>query len=105
MTADEIPQVGVDKTRVDASEKIRGEAMYAGDIEVPRMLHGKLLRSPIAHAKITAINLRDALEIPGVVAVLTGQDLRDIDAYFGHAVRDRPIVAIDRVRFAGEPVA
>ncbi len=43
--------------------------------------------------------------MPGVVAVLTGADLLDIDPYWGHAIKDRPIVAIDRVRFAGEPVA
>ena len=48
---------------------------------------------------------RPALEIEGVAAILTGADLDDIEPYYGHAIKDRPIVAIDRVRFAGEPVA
>lgn len=91
--------------RVDASEKLRGEAQYVGDLVVPRMLHGKVLRSPLAHARIVSIDTAAAEAIPGVVAVLTGSDLLDIDPYFGHAIRDRPIVAIDRVRFVGEPVA
>ena len=91
--------------RADAAVKLRGEAQYVGDLVVPRMLHGKVLRSPFAHARIVSIDTSAAEAMPGVVAVLTGADLLDIDPYYGHAIRDRPIVAIDRVRFAGEPVA
>ena len=72
---------------------------------VPRMLHGKALRSPLAHARIVSIDTSAAEKIPGVVCVLTGADLADIDPYYGHAIRDRPIVAIDKVRFHGEQVA
>src|SRR5204862_4151159 len=72
---------------------------------VPRMLHGRVLRSPHAHARIVSIDTSAAEKLPGVVCVLTGADLRDIDPYFGHAIKDRPIVAIDKVRFHGEPVA
>src|SRR5262245_42751858 len=74
-------------------------------MSVPRMLHGQVLRSPAAHARIVSIDTSAALAMPGVVAVLTGEDLLDIDPYWGHAIKDRPIVAIDHVRFAGEPVA
>jgi CO/xanthine dehydrogenase Mo-binding subunit len=91
--------------RVDAAEKLRGEAEFVGDIVVPRMLHGKVLRSPYAHARIVSIDASAAAAIPGVVAILTAADLLDIDPYYGHAIKDRPILAIDRVRFAGEPVA
>lgn len=98
-------QVGRSIPRVDAAEKIRGEAEYVGDLVVPRMLHGKVLRSPIPHARIVSIDTSAAEAIPGVVAILTGADVMDIDPYWGHAIKDRPIVAIDRVRFAGEPVA
>lgn len=91
--------------RVDAAEKLRGEARFVGDMSMPRMLHGKVLRSPVPHARIRSIDASAALAMPGVVAVLTGQDLLDVDPYWGHAIKDRPIVAIDRVRFAGEPVA
>ena len=69
------------------------------------MLHGKVLRSPLAHARILSIDPGPALELKGVAAVLTGADLHDIEPYYGHAIKDRPIVALDRVRFAGEPVA
>ncbi|MDH5280777.1 MAG: xanthine dehydrogenase subunit D, partial [Thermoleophilia bacterium] len=97
--------VGRSVPRRDADEKLRGKAQFAGDILVPRMLHGKVLRSPHPHARITSIDTRAAEKMPGVVCVLTAADLADLDPYWGHAIRDRPIVAIDRVRFAGEPVA
>jgi CO/xanthine dehydrogenase Mo-binding subunit len=99
------PQVGRSMARVDAAEKLRGEAQFVGDLVVPRMLHGKVLRSPYAHARIRSIDSAAALAIPGVVAILTAADLMDIDPFYGHAIKDRPILAIDRVRFAGEPVA
>jgi len=69
------------------------------------MTFGQVLRSPYAHALITAINTEQAEALPGVVAVLTGSDLADIDSFYGHALKDRPIVALDRVRFIGEPIA
>jgi CO/xanthine dehydrogenase Mo-binding subunit len=99
------PQVGRSAPRRDASEKLRGEAQFAGDIVLPRMLHGKVKRSPVPHARIRSIEIREAEAMPGVVCVLTAGDLRDIDPFWGHAIRDRPIVAVDKVRFAGEPVA
>ncbi len=99
------PQVGRSMARADAAEKLRGEAEFVGDIVVPRMLHGKVLRSPHAHARILSIDSSAAQAIPGVVAILTAADLLDIDPYYGHAIKDRPILAIDQVRFAGEPVA
>ncbi|VAW09303.1 Xanthine dehydrogenase, molybdenum binding subunit, partial [hydrothermal vent metagenome] len=97
--------VGSNFPRVDAVAKISGSADYVGDLEFAGMLHGKVLRSDIGHGRIQEIDTETAERMPGVVAVLTGKDLRDIDPYFGHAIRDRPIVAIDAVRFVGEPVA
>ena len=98
-------QVGRSVPRADAREKLRGEAEFTGDLIVPRMLHGKVLRSPLPHALIRSIDTRAAERIPGVVCVLTGRDLGDLDPYYGHAIRDRPILAIERALFAGEPVA
>jgi CO/xanthine dehydrogenase Mo-binding subunit len=98
-------QVGVSKPRRDAAEKLRGQAQFVGDVLVPRMLHGRVLRSPIAHGRIVSIDTSAAERVPGVVCVLTGADLQDIDPYYGHAIKDRPIVAIDKVRFHGEQVA
>jgi CO/xanthine dehydrogenase Mo-binding subunit len=96
--------IGHDVPRVDARAKATGETTYAGDIRVAGMTHGRILRSPYAHAKIVKIDASRAKALPGVVAVLTGPDVLDINPYYGHAIKDRPLIAIDRVRFVGEPV-
>jgi CO/xanthine dehydrogenase Mo-binding subunit len=98
-------EVGASAPRKDGHEKLSGQAQYVGDMEVAGMLHGKVLRSPFAHALIRSIDPGPALEMDGVAAVLTGADLGDIEPYYGHAIKDRPIIALDKVRFAGEPVA
>ena len=59
----------------------------------------------MAHARIRAIDTSAAEKLDGVVTILTGADLSDLDPYYGHALRDRPVVAIGKVRFTGEPVA
>lgn len=98
-------EVGRSVGRRDADAKMRGEAAFAGDVELPRMLHGKVLRSEVPHARIIGIDTAEAERMPGVACVMTGADLRDTDPYYGHALKDRPLLALDRVRFAGEPVA
>src|SRR5438128_8630185 len=100
-----LTHVGRSVPRRDAHEKLRGAAQFVGDFVVPRMVHGKVLRSPFAHAQVVSVDAGEAEAVPGVVCVLTGSDLSDLDPYWGHAIKDRPIVALDRVRFAGEPVA
>ncbi len=100
-----LAEVGVSRPRKDGREKLSGQAQYVGDMEVAGMLHGKVLRSPVAHALIKSLDTSAALELEGVAAILTGADLDDIEPYYGHAIKDRPIIALDRVRFAGEPVA
>ena len=98
--------VGRDVTRIDAFAKVTGEALFAGDLRVPGMLHGRLLRSPYAHARIVRIDASRAAALPGVVAVLTGDDLPALSRHpnYGHALKDRPLIAVDTVRFVGEPV-
>ena len=100
-----LAQVGRSVPRRDAHEKLRGAAQFVGDFVMPRMVHGKVLRSPFAHARVLSVDASEAEALPGVICVLTGDDIADIDPYWGHAIKDRPIVALDRVRFAGEPVA
>ena len=97
--------VGLSVERVDARDKLAGKAEFTGDLRPPFMLFGAVLRSPFAHAVIESIDASEAEQLEGVVAVLTAKDLEDIDAYYGHALKDRPILAIDKVRFVGEPVA
>jgi CO/xanthine dehydrogenase Mo-binding subunit len=98
-------RIGRSERRKDAAEKIRGRAQFSGDINVPRMLHGKVLRAQLPHARIASIDTSAAEKLPGVVGILVGPELAGFDPYWGHAIKDRPILAIDRVRFQGEPVA
>ena len=91
--------------RVEGLEKVTGRARFVSDLLLPDMLHARILRSAHVHATIRRVDASGALTIPGVVAVLTGGDLHDIDPYYGPAYKDQPILAIDRVRYEGEPVA
>ena len=93
--------VGTRAPRVDAVEKVTGSARFGSDLALPGMLHGAVLRSPHAHARIVAIDTSRAVAAPGVRAIATG---RDFPFTFGASIRDQPFLAIDRVRFVGEPV-
>src|SRR5437660_2544770 len=91
--------------REDGVAKVTGRAVFTSDIRLEGMAYAKLLRSPVAHARILSVGTREVLRQPGVIAVLTGSDLHGIDPYYGHAVKDHPLLAIGKVRFLGEPVA
>lgn len=91
--------------RVDFLAKVTGQAEFVSDVALPGMLHGKILRSPIPHGRIRSIDTSAALAMPGVVAVLTGADIAELNAHWGLFLRDRPLIAIDRVRYVGDPVA
>ena len=97
--------VGHSVRRLDALEMVTGRARYVTDMELPGMLHAKLLRSPYPHAKILRVDVTRARAAAGVRAVVTSADLDWCDPYFGPAFRDRPILAIDVARYEGEPVA
>ena len=97
--------IGQSVERADGRLKLAGQAEFTGDIRLPGMLYGAVLHSPVAHARISSIDTSAAEKLDGVVAILTAEDLSDLDPYYGHALRDRPIVAIGKVRFTGEPVA
>ncbi len=89
---------------VDSFEKVMGTARYVGDLVFPGMLHAKLLTSPIPHAIITRLDTSPALEIPGVKAVLTSEDFVDHGAW-GWPVRDINVLAYQKVRYVGDPIA
>ena len=92
--------------RRDGVAKVTGQALYVSDLSVPRMAFAKVLRSPYAHARIVSTDTAAALAYPGVIAVLTGDTIPPgITPYYGHAVKDHPLIAIERVRYIGEPVA
>ena len=95
--------VGKPVVRVDGVEKITGHAVYTFDMELPRMLYGKIHRSRLAHAEIVSIKKDKALKVPGVRAILTGDDVSD--GLRGRGLLDTPILAHGKVRYVGEPIA
>ena len=97
--------VGHSVGRVDARAKVTGQAVFVSDIDVHGMLQACILRSTVPHARIVRLDVSRAAAYPGVAAVLTGADLHDIDPYYGPAFKDQPLLAVERVRYLGEPVA
>src|SRR2546428_8743595 len=99
--------VGTPARRADGIAKVTGAARYAIDLSVPGMAHAVVVRSTRAHARISGIDRTAAAASPGVIRVLTGDDLvaAGLTPYYGHVVLDHPVLAIERVRFHGEPVA
>ena len=93
--------VGSRIPRVDAKDKVTGHAIYGFDVDLPGMLYGATLRSPLPHAKIVEIETSGAKKAPGVRAVAEG---RDFPFTLGTAIKDQPFLAVDRVRYVGEPV-
>jgi CO/xanthine dehydrogenase Mo-binding subunit len=91
--------------RRDGRVKVTGKATYVSDVKLIGMAYAKVLRSPYAHARILSIDKSKAEARPGVYCVVTGYDLDGLNPYYGHAVKDHPLLAIDKVRYAGEPVA
>jgi CO/xanthine dehydrogenase Mo-binding subunit len=92
--------------RRDGVAKVTGAAVFTSDLTLPRMAYARVVRSPVAHALITSVDASAALGRPGVLGVLTGEDLAGLaSAYYGHAVPDHPVLAIGKVRYIGEAVA
>src|SRR6476660_7147081 len=104
----EITEIGKSYRRLDYETKLTGRAQYLADMNVPGLCHGKILRSPYAHARILKIDTTKASKVPGVVAVLTRDDIlhdEGIEPYYGPVFKDQTIVAVEKVRHVGDPVA
>ena len=95
--------VGKPTPRVEGELKVTGKALYSADFKFPESLWGKCLRSPIPYGRIKGIDTSKALNVPGVKAVFTGQDVTGLR--IGRCIYDTPIVADGVVRFIGEKVA
>ena len=102
-TTREVKGVGLAIPRPDGPEKVTGQVQYVADIKPRGMLHAKLLRSPHAHARIVKIDTSRAKALPGVRAVLTARDIPELKRKA--PTRAHAVLAIDRVVFAGQPVA
>ena len=97
-------QVGIEIPKVDVLEKALGEAKYGADLSYQEPLHLKVIRSLKPHAKIVEINMEKALRIPGVEGIFTAKDIPGKNLV-GTIIKDQPILASDRVRYIGDPVA
>jgi CO/xanthine dehydrogenase Mo-binding subunit len=100
-------QIGRSPPRLEARAKVTGTAEYIHNMRLPGMLFGKIHRSAIPHGRIVSIDTSAAAALPGIARVITGDDIRAIIPvpYYGPAFHDQPILALEKVRFAGEPVA
>jgi 4-hydroxybenzoyl-CoA reductase subunit alpha len=96
--------IGTRQRKLEGLDKVTGRAVYADDLTLPRMLHGRLLRSPHAHARIRSIDASAALALPGVHAVITG---RDLPVRFGIIpwTEDEQALCEDKARYVGDAVA
>lgn len=97
--------IGKRMPRVDALAKVTGKAKYTADLKLPRMLVGKVLRSPLAHAKILHVDVSRALSLPGVKAVVTGEDTFGEKWGVFRYTQDQVFLPRDKVRYFGEEVA
>jgi carbon-monoxide dehydrogenase large subunit len=89
--------------RADGLEKVSGRTLYAADIDCSGVLWGKILRSPYPHARILNVDVSRARNVPGVEAIVTGEDAKG--SFVGKQIRDMPVLCWDVVRFIGDRVA
>jgi CO/xanthine dehydrogenase Mo-binding subunit len=109
-TRPEYNVVGKRETRVEGPGKVTGSAIYAADVQVPNMLHCKLVHSPHPHARIVSIDIAKALAIDGVAQVVLAEDFSKVvkdgsNPAIGASNRGAALLAHGQVGFAGEPVA
>ncbi len=100
-------QIGRSIPRLEAREKVTGRAEYTHLMRLPGMLYGKIFRSTVPHGRIKSVDVSAARKMPDVFRVITAEDVVKAipQPYYGPAFHDQPILAIDKVRFVGEPVA
>ena len=105
--ATETPQVGRSVPRLESWLKVTGRAEYVHNLRLPGMLYGKIFRSTVAHGRIKRIDVAAAQALAGVYRVITSKEVRELipEPYYGPAFHDQPVLAIDKVRYVGEPVA
>src|SRR5947209_4220585 len=102
-TTRDVKGIGLSILRPDAPDKVTGQVQYVADLNPRGLLHAKLLRSPHAQARILRIDVSRARALPGVRAVLTAADIPVLKKKA--PTRAHAVLAIDRVVFAGQPVA
>jgi CO/xanthine dehydrogenase Mo-binding subunit len=103
----ELNVIGKKVNRLESYSKVNGTAKYTHHLNLPGMLYVKVFRSTVPHALIINVDVSRAKKIPGVFDAFTSSDIIKFipDPYYGPAFLDQPILAIDKVRYVGEPVA
>ena len=101
----EYSYIGRSLPRVDARSKVTGQAVFTADVSLPRMLVGKILRSPLPHAKILNVDVSRAKKLRGVHAVITGADTAGEKWGVFRYTRDQQLLCVDKVRYVGDEVA
>ena len=104
-SAMDLSVVGKRLPKIDAPDKATGRAIYTDDIVLPNMIYGKLLLSPLPHAKIKSVNIEKAKSLPGVKLILTGSDVTDLTYGTSPPRYDENVLAKDKVRYVGDVVA
>ena len=99
----EFKTVGAAVPRGEGKDKVSGQTVYAADLKIANLLWAKILRSPHPHARIRRVDISKALKVPGVRAILTGEDVKGF--FIGKQIRDLPVLCWDKVRFVGDRVA
>src|ERR1019366_1259846 len=101
--------IGASVTRLEDDPLVRGRGLFAADVSFPYQLHMRVVRSSVAHARIGAVEIGKALPMPGIAAVWTGCDLADMNSRDDGVEKlvpyRQPVLARDRVRYVGEPIA
>jgi CO/xanthine dehydrogenase Mo-binding subunit len=97
--------IGTRMPRIDAPSKATGEVRFTADLMLPRMLHAKVLRSPYPHARIVHIDTSVAEKLPGVKAIITGQDTAGVKWGVFRYTRDQELLPTEKVRYVGDEVA
>ncbi|HET7342028.1 MAG TPA: molybdopterin cofactor-binding domain-containing protein [Methylomirabilota bacterium] len=105
MNKEQFSVIGRPLPKVDAWAKVTGETRYADDLVLPRLAYGKLLRSTQPHARIVGIDTTRAKALPGVLAVITGQDLPRVKFGILPVSQDEEALCTEKVRMVGDPVA
>ena len=95
--------IGRNFFRTDSLEHVRGKSVFGADVFRPNMVYGKIMRSEYAHARIKSIDTTEAKKLEGVLAVITGNEISQ--GYFGVDIKDRLVLATDKVRYRGDAIA
>jgi CO/xanthine dehydrogenase Mo-binding subunit len=98
--------IGGESRRIDAHDKVTGQARYAGDIHLPELLHARVLRSPYHHARLLSLDISAAARVPGIVRIITAKDIPGVNGFPEYS-HDEPLLTPvgETLKMKGAPIA